>query len=628
MPTELGAAYISVGLGASTLAKDIRKEFLGVEGAAGASGDAIGKKLGGGIGASLKSAILPALAASGGLLAFGKDIGGLAAEAEQNMGAVGSVFKGAAGEVAAFAADSATKLGVSSSEYNSFASLIGSQLKNAGVPMDQLAGKTNELATKGADLASMFGGTTSDAVGALSSALKGEMDPLEAYGISLNDAAIKGKLAEMGMDGLTGAAAQQAKTQAILALVNQQSADATGNFGREASTAAGAQQIANAQWENARATLGEALLPVMTQMAGALSGVAGWVKENSGLVIGLGIGIGGLAAAVVLANAATSAFAAVQAIIKGATIAWTGVQWALNAAMSANPIGIVIAAIAALVAGVIWAYNNVGWFKDGVDAAFKWVSEAAGAMAKWIGEALGNIGRFFTDTWNNVTRFLTDTWNNIVSAVQAFVGVALGLFFKFNPLGILISNFGAIVGFLGGVWGNIVNGVSGMIGKVTGFFGGLGGKILGALGNIGSTLFNTGKNIIQGLIDGIGSMMGAIGKAVLSIVPEAIRGPFEKLLGIHSPSRVFREYGVNIGQGLILGIDGMHGKVASSVTGLVNVPAAPSFTAGSYAPASAGAGAGAGGGFANYGTINVRDEEEMTRIFLTRQRDAQATFGF
>lgn len=67
MATELGAAYISVGLGTSTLARDIRKEFLGVESTAGASGDAIGKKLGGGIGAALKAAFLPALAVGGGV---------------------------------------------------------------------------------------------------------------------------------------------------------------------------------------------------------------------------------------------------------------------------------------------------------------------------------------------------------------------------------------------------------------------------------------------------------------------------------------------------------------------------------------------------------------------------------
>jgi phage-related protein len=194
-------------------------------------------------------------------------------------------------------------------------------------------------------------------------------------------------------------------------------------------------------------------------------------------------------------------------------------------------------------------------------------------LGSFVGDALGNIGRFFSDTWSNV-----------------------------------------------------VNGVSGMIGNALGFFGDLGGKIVGAMGNIGSTLFNTGKNIIQGLIDGIGSMMGSIGRAVISIVPEAIRGPFEDLLGIHSPSRVFREYGVNIGQGLILGIDGMHDKVANSVTGLVNVPSVPGLSAGSYTPASAGvAGVGAG---VSIGTVNVRDENEMARLILNKQRDAQAAYGF
>ncbi|WP_426226248.1 hypothetical protein [Pseudarthrobacter sp. DSP2-3-2b1] len=428
---ELGSAFISVGLGTSTLGGDIKKLFNDSGSDAEAAGGVVGKKFSTGVGSMLKSAMIPALAAGGGLLAFGKNVGDLAAVAEQNAGAVGSVFKGMSGEVAAFAASSATNLGISSSEYNSFASLIGSQFKNAGVPMEELAGKTNELVTKGADLASMFGGTTSDAVSALSSALKGEMDPLEAYGISLNEAAIKGKMAEMGTTGLTGAAEQAAKTQAILALVNQQSADATGNFGREATTAAGAQQIANAQWENARATLGEALLPVMAQMSGALSGVAGWVKENTGLVTGLAIGVGGLAVAVILANAASSAFAAVSAVVKGAVMAWAGVQWLLNAAMMANPIVLVVGLIAGLVAAVVLAYNKVGWFKDGVDSGFRVVSEAARNMAKWVGDAIGNVIGFFTSLPGKIQGALSGAGSWLTSVgrniVQGLIDGAKGM---------------------------------------------------------------------------------------------------------------------------------------------------------------------------------------------------------
>jgi hypothetical protein len=110
-----------------------------------------------------------------------------------------------------------------------------------------------------------------------------------------------------------------------------------------------------------------------------------------------------------------------------------------------------------------------------------------------------------------------------------------------------------------------------MIGNVLGFFSGLGGRILGALGNVGSILFSAGANIVQGLIDGIGSMMGAIGRAVLDIVPAAIRGPFEALLGIHSPSTVAIWWGQMLGLGLIKGVDESKPAVRQSVLGLVDV---------------------------------------------------------
>lgn len=59
-------------------------------------------------------------------------------------------------------------------------------------------------------------------------------------------------------------------------------------------------------------------------------------------------------------------------------------QRLLNLAMKANPIGIVVTALAALVAGVIWAYNNVSWFKDGVDAAWAGIQHAVGVVVSWL----------------------------------------------------------------------------------------------------------------------------------------------------------------------------------------------------------------------------------------------------
>ena len=87
-----------------------------------------------------------------------------------------------------------------------------------------------------------------------------------------------------------------------------------------------------------------------------------------------------LAAGVLIANAALKAYQAIQVIVKVATTAWTAAQWLLNAAMSANPIGIVMIAIAALVAGIIIAYTRSETFRNIVKAAMDAVKVAVQAL--------------------------------------------------------------------------------------------------------------------------------------------------------------------------------------------------------------------------------------------------------
>jgi hypothetical protein len=187
----------------------------------------------------------------------------------------------------------------------------------------------------------------------------------------------------------------------------------------------------------------------------------------------------------------------------------------------------------------------------------------------------GNWRQVFTGLGN----IASGAFNLIVSVIRGALGIIGSVVMAGLSLvgSVFRSVWGGVTSFLGGVWGNITNGVSGMIGKVVGFFSGLIGKITGAIGNAGSALFETGRNIIQGLIDGISGMMGAIGRAVINIVPEAIRGPFEDLLGIASPSKVFRAYGVNIGEGLVLGIEDMYDPVAEATALLAMTPAVPEF---------------------------------------------------
>jgi hypothetical protein len=193
-----------------------------------------------------------------------------AADAEQSIGGAQAVFKGYADTVIASSHEADRALGLSANSYRELATIIGSQMKNAGVPLDQLADKTEGIIGIGADLAAQFGGSTQQAVEALSSAFRGELDPIERYGISLTAAAVGAKAVEMGLSESATGLSQNAKAMATLAIITEQSADAQGAFSREADTAAGRAQRAAAQWENLKVAVGDRLLPVWSALVDVL----------------------------------------------------------------------------------------------------------------------------------------------------------------------------------------------------------------------------------------------------------------------------------------------------------------------------------------------------------------------
>lgn len=373
--------------------------------------------------AGMKKANVAAVATLGAIGALAKVSGDAASDLEQSAGGVESVFKGAAGEVKQLSDAAANAVGLSKNQYNELSTVLGAQLKNLGVSQDELVGQTDDLITKGADLAAMFGGTTADAVGALSALFRGERDPIEKYGVSIKQSTVNAKMAEMGLSGLTGEAKTQAETQATLALLTEQTSDAVGQFARETDSAAGSQQIATAQWENAKAALGEALLPLMVQWAEALAGIAQWISENTTLVtIIVGV-IAGLAAAIVVINAAMATYNAIIAVT-------TALKLAENAAWLASPITwiviAVVAALALLVGGFVLAYKKVEWFRNGVDTfmsgvkflltnpleAWKLTMQAVGS---WIKSILDGIG-VAIDWVIDKLRELKDAWNNFWSS--------------------------------------------------------------------------------------------------------------------------------------------------------------------------------------------------------------------
>lgn len=129
---------------------------------------------------------------------------------------------------------------------------------------------------------------------------------------------------------------------------------------------------------------------------GALAGMYAATILSDGWTIARGV-LAFFRPAVVLTNlslvrqraAALAAATGTRLMAAGAKVAAAG-QWVLNAALSANPIGIVITAVAALVAGLVWLYNTCEPVRAAFDAAFSWIGDKVG----WVVGKLRAVGEF------------------------------------------------------------------------------------------------------------------------------------------------------------------------------------------------------------------------------------------
>ncbi len=249
-----------------------------------------------------------------------------------------------------------------------------------------------------------------------------------------------------------------------------------------------------------------ALAPILTSM---LQAVGPFLTQNAGALTVFVAGLGAMALAVKAVTVATAAWQAVSLLASAATKVWAAGQWLLNAALTANPIGLVIAAIAALVAGIIYAYNNCETFRNIVQAAmrgaviaFNWTLNAVMKIVGWI---RGN-------------------WPSLLAILTGPIGMAT----KF-----ILDNAGKIILIFQGIPG-----------KIVGFFAGLPGQFA----SIGSNIIDSMRNAVLGKA---GELAGAVRDAVGNAVSAA-----KGVLGISSPSKVFAQIGKDVGRGFVKGIRG------------------------------------------------------------------------
>ena len=222
--------------------------------------------------------------------------------------------------------------------------------------------------------------------------------------------------------------------------------------------------------------------------------------------------------------------AGTQAMIQGAKIA---AGWLL----AMGPVGWIIGIIAAVVAAFVWAYNNVDWFKDGVDAAMRWIGDVVANVFNWVQDVIRGVVEWFTGSvvpaWNAAVQaiggFFNWLWTGVIKPV--FDGIAAIISWVFNTvIKPVFDGIAAAINVLGAVFNwlylNVLKPVfdsaSVIIGGFYLFFRGIFQLVVSVIVNIVMPLFQAFWDQMVAVFTGIGATVADWWNLVVAIFNTAV----------------------------------------------------------------------------------------------------------
>jgi phage-related protein len=426
---------------------------------------------------------------------------------EQTFGDFAGTATAAIGRVA----DSS---GILQTRLNTIGSKIYAFARSSGGDVEQSMSLMERALQAAADSAAYYDTSVEQATESLQSFLKGNYANDAALGLSATEATRNAAAMKLFGDAFNNLSEiQKQETLLQMVLDAQKLSGAMGQAAREADGWENVMGNLSETWRQFQANVGapvlENLVPIIQNITTALQG---WIDgvdwdaftadvnnfvdtilNNGDLILSI---IAGIGAAFVtwnvasLINGAVNAIKAFQAANEGATVA----QAALNLVMSANPIGIVVTAIAALVTGLIAFYKTNDEFREKVNAAWAAVKTA--------------VLNACTAFENAVDKF----FDKVVE-----IGNAVVSFFKSVPKQMVEIGKNIVMG----LWDGIKAMASWIGDKVSGFFGGIVDSVKGMLGiHSPSRVFaGIGKNMALGLGEGFDKQMQGVSASIQSAIP-------------------------------------------------------------------------------------------------------------
>jgi phage-related protein len=187
-----------------------------------------------------------------------------------------------------------------------------------------------------------------------------------------------------------------------------------------------------------------------------------------------------------------------------------------------------------------------------------------------IAGVLGNIRGLWTSTWNGIHTVIAAIWSRIGSTISAGIAFGISIIRGFVNAAIgAINGLGGIPGRVGAFFASMFNQANAQIQRLLGILRAVPGNATRAIGNLGSVLYNAGRNLINGLINGVRAAIGQLQNilgGITSMIPDW-KGPMEK------DRRLLEPTGKAIMGSLIRGIKGQIGSLAGMLGGVtVGIP--------------------------------------------------------
>lgn len=271
-------------------------------------------------------------------------------------------------------------------------------------------------------------------------------------------------------------------------------------------------------------------------------------------------------------NAVSTVFSTIwNAIVAVATAIWNGLvtvfQTALNIIQTVwstvwETIKIVFAAVLLTIVGLVT--GNFDLIKQAISNAWDMIksktSEIWNAISSFISSVLSAIASTVSNIWNSIKSTVSNVMDGIKSAISN----------AWNSVKSTVSNvMSAISSAISNGWNQVVSTVTSAGSQVVDAVRNAFNNAVNAAKNFVGQAVGIGANLISGFVQGVANAAGKLISAVKDAVGNAINAA-KSLLGIHSPSRVFRQFGIFTDEGFVIGVNKKANKVAGAVSDMAS----------------------------------------------------------